>query len=100
MTETGWPQRVALAIYDHLVDREGVAAIEAALIGQAALAEIKADSSLAELFVVRILDSEGEPHAVATRRPDIGLPLFRFNVATMGRLARQAVVASFPEGQT
>lgn len=86
-----WEERVALRIHDAMT-ADGVTPDHAALIGQAALRELQRDPGMAELFVIRQVDSFGHPHAVVVRRlpPGDALPLYRFDIRRMGRAARQA----------
>jgi hypothetical protein len=92
----GWRERVALRIYDAMT-ADGVTPDHAALIGQAALAELRRDPTLSELFLVRQTDSFGQPHAVVVRQLPAGnaLPLHRFEIRGMGRVARQAIAREF-----
>lgn len=91
----GWKERVSLMVYDVLIEREGVRPMQAALIGQAVLKELEQDGQLRELYVVKVVDSSGEPHAVVTREPSDLPQLWRFDTLKLGRRARQSMAEMF-----
>lgn len=89
MTE---PQRIAVQAFDDLRDR-GVTDDHAAYVAQQVGEELRRDDRVAELFVVKITDSHGAPHAcVLSKVPDGAVPLFRFDIAKHRARARRDTI--------
>lgn len=63
MKLVGWRERVALRIADAMT-ADSVTPEHAALIGQVALAELRRDPTVSELFLIRQTDSLGSPHGL------------------------------------
>jgi hypothetical protein len=82
--------RVSLRVHDILTGREQLEPSKAALIARQVRDELRQDTALKELFVVRIKDFAGAPHAVVARTVSPNsTALFRFDIAGLRRRARQ-----------
>ena len=81
--------RIALAVYDQLLERD-VSPFHAAPLAQVARAEVMRDAKLTELFVVKLTDHAGQPHACVVRELKPGsLLLFRLDIQRLREAAER-----------
>ena len=83
------PDRIGLAIFDRLMER-GVTPFHAAAVAQTARAEVMNRAGLSELFVTKVTDQAGQPHACVVRELKPGsLLLFRLDIQRLREAAER-----------
>ena len=81
------PDKIGLGIFDRLTD-QGISPFHAAVLAQAARTEVISHGELEELFVVKITDHAGQPHACVVRELKPGsLLLFRLDIQRLREAA-------------